>query len=71
MAYYGWYAETYGWTPEQVDGLPDLYAARVRAYHDMVIDVAERKQSGAGDARVPSGTPDGPGVMRVRYGSQS
>lgn len=43
MLLYGWYAEVYQWTPEQVDRLPHWYAGRIRELHEMVIEVENEK----------------------------
>ena len=43
MLYYGWYAEAYGWTPEQVEALPHWYADDVRVFRQMVQEVTQEK----------------------------
>jgi hypothetical protein len=53
-AYYGWYAEAYQWTPDQVDNLPDWYAPRVRGYHEIVVQVQNEREAKAEKARAAS-----------------
>lgn len=60
---YAWYAEIYGWTPEQVEALPDFYRQRVRILHDMVIEIDQNRAR----ASAPAADTSGGKVMRVRY----
>ncbi|HEX5997271.1 MAG TPA: hypothetical protein VFY84_19195 [Jiangellales bacterium] len=69
VAYYGWYAEVYQWTPDQVDALPGWYADRVRSFHDLAVTVAEEKSSAGGNGGGPSTSPyvKGPVTRMKRY----
>lgn len=46
---YGWFAERYHWTPEQVERLPQWYARRLPPYATMLDELdAERRRKSEG-----------------------
>lgn len=46
-ASYGFFAERYHWTPEQVEALPHWYATRLPAFAAIMDEVAADKQKAA------------------------
>lgn len=46
-AHYGWFAERYGWTQQQVDAQRSWYTDRLPAYAEIVDEVAAEKQKAA------------------------
>jgi hypothetical protein len=51
VLHYGWFAEVYHWTPDQVERLPHWYAERIQAFHAMVEDVRQEEAEAAQKAR--------------------
>lgn len=46
-ASYGFFAERYHWTPQQVEALPFWYASRLPAFAGIVDEVQAEKQKAA------------------------